>query len=464
MKKIVLKIIILITTLFIGISTTYAASFSINVGTKNLSKGNTTKLTIKGSDVTGRFNIKSSNSSVVSISEDRAWIENNSYTITLNALSVGTSTITVTPSGVSDGSGNIANLSAKTITITVSLPREKSTDNTLKSLSVEGYEITPSFNKDTLDYSVNVPEGTKKVNVEATSNSKYASIKGTGNTEVSEGINNLSIVVKAENGSEKIYNLVVNVIDQNPINVNVDNINYTVIKLRDNYSCPDSFENSEIVIDNVSVPACSNNFINYILVGLKKDNGEVESFRYIDGKYESYNELNGASIKLINEKYDGIVEGLEETSLEIDGVNYQAFRFNKDSKYYVIHGINILNGNKGLYVYDSVNKTISSYDTELIDYLTERNELYLYVIIAFGSGLFLSLICIILLSRKKKKCKNKLDKKEEIKENLDNLHDKEVQEKNTEEKNEIKEINEDELEKTETYYLFESDKKKKRRK
>lgn len=478
MKKLFLKLSILLTVFFLGTNGVDAASFSVSVGSKSLSKGNTTKLTIKGSDVTGRFNITSSNSSVVSISEDRAWIENDSYTIKLSALSVGTSTITVTPVGVSDGFGNAANLSAKTIKITVSLPREKSTDNTLKSLSVEGYEISPEFNKDTLDYSVSVPEGTTSINVLASANSKYASVSGTGSKEVVEGINNLSVVVKAESGTERIYNLVVNVIDQNPINVSVDNINYTVIKLRNNYTCPELFLESEVVIDNIPIPACTNEAINYTLVGLKKEDGTIESFRYDNGNYIKYNELVSSNIKLINEKYDGVVKGLKESKVEIDGVTYQAFKFSSNSKFYVIYGVNISNGEKGLYIYDSVNKTFSGYDTEYIEYLTKQNEIYLYVIIAFGCGLFLSIICIFLLNKNKKKLKKKV--KESKEENqVANKKDKkkskekkdaknkieEQKEEVTEDVNEVKEINnrEDE-EKTETYYLFKSDKKKKHKK
>jgi len=468
MKKIILKLTVLVSIMFLGMGVSEAASFSVSVGSKSLSKGNTTKLTIKGSDVTGRFNISSSNSSVVSISEDRAWIENDSYTITLSALNVGTSTITITPtSSVSDGTGNKANLSAKTIKITVSLPREKSTDNTLKNLSVEGYEISPSFSKDTLDYTVDVEEGTKNININATANSKYASVSGNGNIEVTEGINNLSIVVRAENGSEKIYNLVVNVIDKNPIYVELDNEKYTIIKLRENYSCPDTFVDSEIVINNIPIPSCTNEKINYVLVGLKKEDGTTGSFIYENGTYKKYIELNGNSIKLINEKYDGPVEGLIETTIEIDGIKYQAFKFNDKSKYSVIYGMNIETGEKGLYLYDEINKTFSGYDRELIDYLTNQNKIYLYVIIAFGCGLFLSLVCVILLSKGKKKTNKKViennneetkNKKKARKDKNENIKENEIIEEN----NEIKEI--ESIEETETYYLFDNDKKKKKRK
>ena len=483
MKNIFLKLSVLLVIFFIGTSAVSAASFKVTVGNQNLSKGNTTKLTIKGTDVTGRFNIKSSNPNIVSISEDRAWIENDTYTIKLSALNVGTSTITITPVGVSDGSGNAANLSAKTIKITVSLPREKSTDNSLNSLKIESYELSPEFNKDTLDYSVNVPEGTTNINIIANATSKYASINGAGNKQVVEGINNLSVVVKAENGAERIYNIVVNVIDQNPINVNLNNINYTVIKLRKNYICPELFSESEVIINNIPIPACTNEMINYTLVGLKKDDGTIENFKYENGKYVKYNELTSANIKLINEKYDGIVKGLKETKVKINDVEYQAFKFSNSSKYFVIYGINIKTGEKGLFVYDEVNQTFQGYDTEYIDFLVKQNETYLYVIIAFGCGLFLSIICIFILNKNKKKMKRKYkENKKDIKEQNDKKdleikgieenketeniieEQKEINEDNTmeEDVNEVKEINNDE--KTQTYYLFESDRKKKRKK
>jgi len=469
MKKNVLKIIVLIAIMFIEIGNVYAASFTITAGTKSLSKGNTTKLTIKGSDVTGRFNIRSSNESVVSISEDRVWIENNSYTITLSALSVGTSTISVTPSGVSDSSGNPASLAAKSIKITVSLPREKSTDNNLKSLSIEGYEITPNFSKDITEYSVNVPEGTNSIKVLGEANSKYASVKGVGNINVIAGINKTSIVVKAENGNEKTYNLTINVIDENPINVNIAGSNYTVVKLRNDFNCPDSFEETEQVIENIPVPACVNKYINYILVGLKNAEGIIENYIFKDNKYTRYEELSSKNIRIISLNYDGDFKGMDKTSIKINDKEYSAFNFNKSSRFYVIYGKNIETGEEAFYSYDSQNNTFSVYDSEYIDYLKEQNKTYLYVIATFGIGLFLSLICIISLNGRKKglrqkqnmQFKNEPNKKS--KKEKQEKSDKDIKEKIIKEEiNELKKRIVQE-ENTEIYNLFENDKAKKRK-
>ena len=397
------------------------------------------------------------------------------YTYTFKTLKTGSTKVTVGSHLVyayADMSEMNISVSSKTIKVITQeeLEASYSKDNNLKSLSVEGFEINPAFNKDTLEYSVTVPEGTKEVKINALTSDSKSSVTGVGLLEVSEGTNNASIVVKAENGSEKTYSLVINVIDQNPINVTIDGKNYTVTKIRENYTCPELFEENTVVINEIEIPSCINENIGYILVGLKNETGTVTSYRYNNGIYEKYVELVGTSIKLINEKYDKEIENLEETTLDIDGIKYQAFSFSKSSKYYVVYGMNVENGDKGLYVYDSVNKTFSGYNTELIEYLEKQNELYLYVIIAFGIGLFLSLICIILLSKKKKKTKNtnKEDQKENIKD-IKKDEDKNIKkepkkiEDKKENDNDIKEINNEE-EKTETYYLFESDKLKNKRK
>ena len=195
MRKRILRILFLDLLLMMLTMKVSAASFTINVGSKNLTKGGTTKLTIKGTDLAGRFNITTSNSNIVSISEDRAWIDNNSYSVTLTAQGVGTATIKVTPTDVSGYNSSASGLTAKTINVTVALPREKSSDNNLSSLTVEGFTITPDFSKDTLDYKVSVPEGTEKVNIIAVASSKYATITGGGNVSVTDGVNNISVVV-----------------------------------------------------------------------------------------------------------------------------------------------------------------------------------------------------------------------------------------------------------------------------
>lgn len=83
----------------------------------------------------------------------------------------------------------------------------KSTDNTLKSLGVSGFTMSPTFNKDTTEYSVTVPNATDKVIVNAEANDGKATfeVKGADNLQV--GDNKVEVVVKAEDGSTKVYTI-----------------------------------------------------------------------------------------------------------------------------------------------------------------------------------------------------------------------------------------------------------------
>lgn len=376
---------------------------------------------------------------------------NRTYTFTFKALKKGSTTVKIGSYYVVDDNFQTVSIStsAKTIKIMTQeeLEASYSKDNNLKNLAVEGFEISPAFSKDVLDYTVNVPEGTTSVNIIASANDSKASISGDGAVTVTEGTNNIPVVVRAENGSEKAYNLVVNVIDENPINVTIDKTNYTVIKLRSNYTCPELFTETTVKINEFDIPACYNEKINYTLVGLKKEDGTVLNFVYNNGKYEEYSEIIGTSLKVIALHYDGEVAGLTEEEEIINDANYQVFKFSDSSRFYVIYGMNVETGEKGFYVFDTENKTFSAYDTEYIDYLKNQNKTYLYVILAFGIGLFLSLICVIkLVSGKSKKEKNKKEVvketkktedineiKEEVKETSNNLE--EEKNKNNKKKN-----------------------------
>ncbi len=88
------------------------------------------------------------------------------------------------------------------------LPKKSngSPNNWLSSLSVEGYEFSFDGNK-TSGYSIEVPESVSSVNITAKAISSKAKIQGTGKVNLNAGKNNVKIVVTAENGNTKTYNL-----------------------------------------------------------------------------------------------------------------------------------------------------------------------------------------------------------------------------------------------------------------
>lgn len=417
MKKNILKIGVMLISLFISLTKVNAASFNISASTTNPTKGSTVTLTIKGNDVTGRFNISSSNSGVVAVSEDRAWIENNTYRIKLSAINTGSATITVTPSGVSDGSGNPANLGSKSIKINVTAPREKSNDNNLKSLKVTGFELSPEFDKDVQVYLATVPEGTDSIEIKATANSPYATVTGAGNIELEEGTNAINIVVKSETGIEKIYTINIDVKDENPIEVTVNNRNYTVVKLKEHLTKPDTFEESTITIEGYEIPVFINNKADITLVGLKNEDGVIKLFEYKDGKYSKYNEMNLNHILLIPVPLDKELD-FNKGKVNINGEEIDCYKINDNSEFVIINAKSLLDGNASYYLYDTENNTVIRYDEELISASKETLKLYSYVIIAFASTSFLMLIIIICLlhsSKKKQKKINKFIERQEAK-------------------------------------------------
>ena len=393
-------------------------------------------------------------------------VSSKKYTFTFQAKKSGSTNLKISnyEAYATDESAITLSTGSKTISIITQkeLEASYSKDNNLKALEVEGFEITPEFKKDVLDYSVTVPEGTKTVNIKATKNDSRASVSGAGEVELVEGANNLKIVVRAENGSEKTYNLIVNVIDEHPINVSDAGVDYTVIKLRENYTCPPLYNESEVTIGEFTIPACHNDKTNYTLVGLKDSEGKIVNFIYNNGKYTKYKEIVGTSLNIVILNYDGKLDKLTKANVKIDGQNYEVFRLNDNSKFYVVYGMNVATGQKDFYTYDTVNKTFTLYNKEFTDAILKQNNLYFYVIIVFGVGLFLSLICIISLSLSKKKTKKPMNdimlKEEKI-----NKKDKKKEIEEIKEEKSVNDIEVDE-EDEEEYNILEEDKKRKKRK
>lgn len=83
-------------------------------------------------------------------------------------------------------------------------------NNWLKTLTVDGYALTPTFAVNTTSsYSLIVPDTVSSINVSATTVNSNATISGTGSIELALGTNKISINVKAQNGNIRTYTLTV---------------------------------------------------------------------------------------------------------------------------------------------------------------------------------------------------------------------------------------------------------------
>lgn len=93
----------------------------------------------------------------------------------------------------------------------------KSSDNYLSSLSVEGYTLTPEFDKQTLEYTIQEECNSKELNIKTTTSNEKAIVNGNGIVKIEEGKNEYRIDVTAENGSVRTYSVKLKAMDNKTI-------------------------------------------------------------------------------------------------------------------------------------------------------------------------------------------------------------------------------------------------------
>ena len=84
-------------------------------------------------------------------------------------------------------------------------PEEKNTNNNLSSLSIKGATLSPEFNKDTLQYTVQIEENITKLDIEAKAENSKAKVEIQGNEELLNGENTIKVIVTAEDNTSKTY-------------------------------------------------------------------------------------------------------------------------------------------------------------------------------------------------------------------------------------------------------------------
>ena len=291
-----------------------AASVSIKSNYTSITKGNSVKVTATVSSdspivsIEGTLMCKGAGVSTgvnMEFDDVSNSVYTKSYSTTVKGNSTGTITCSVTGARLTNmSSDSWQNISDRSISITVKEPvyippKTYSSNNNLKSLGVEGYTISPEFSNDTKEYSVEVPNGTEKVVINATKEDNTASVSGTGDVSVNEGANRIEIKVTAENGNEKIYVINVTVKELDPIEVTVNERKYTIIRKEGVIEAPLNYEKSSIKIGNDDVLCYKNMVTNNILIALKDEDGNSKYYSYNEETNE-YSLYNGYKIGNVN--------------------------------------------------------------------------------------------------------------------------------------------------------------------
>lgn len=339
-------------------------------------------------------------------------------TVTCKTTSVGQVGFVVTGNVSSTSGTNIEKTAINTSkSVTVQAPREKDTNNFLKSLNIKDYTLTPEFNKETLEYSVNVPSTVDKIELEGEQESGYATLSGTGEYEVNEGINTFEITVTSETGVDRVYKITVNVADENPIEINIANSKYTIMKNAKTLETPVTYEPTTIKIKEFDIPAFYSDKTKLTLIGVKDSKGTSHFVIYDKDKntYELYNENKSSQFLLFIKDVQEEKERFTKEKVVINNISYDALVFNDDKNIIVIYAMNIETGKEDYYLYDKEDGSFIKYNESLLknDDLKEELKKYkdttIYFVGAIGVLLFIILILILVRPKRKKEKKKKED-------------------------------------------------------
>ena len=144
-----------------------------------------TKATLSGANTTVTLSGDTTTHTVKCTAENGT---STSYTITINRQKKADPTPTPTPTPE---------------------PAKKSSDSSLKYLSVSGYSLSPSFRSGTTEYSMTVGNGVTGLYVQATPNDSKATYVVSGDDHWDVGRNTITIKVTAEDGSSTTYRVYV---------------------------------------------------------------------------------------------------------------------------------------------------------------------------------------------------------------------------------------------------------------
>ena len=295
-----------------------------------------------------------------------------------------------------------------------------SDDNSLSSLNIEGFDI--NFDSSVTEYSISVPNDTKKVKIGATANDGKASVSGIGDYDVKEGSNKIEIAVTAENGDVRTYTIDVVVKEASPIEVKVSDKDLSVVRKSDKLPKVNAtYKADTILIKGESVPCYHSEITGIYLVGLMDDKGKIALYRYDSSsdKFYVYTEVNIGGVYLVLTDSKDIPNGYTNGKITVDGKEYDAYL--KDGMYPLLHGINLETGKEDFYSYDEVDKTLQRFNG--VTSVAGGKKTFLLICGLVALCLFEFIMIIVSVISKNKKLKkflhDKLDTKTEYEKSLD---------------------------------------------
>src|SRR5574344_2199823 len=351
-------------------------------------------------------------------SNSRSGKKRVSYSYTFKVKKSGTASVYINSAVIGDWDKNSFSVSKGSTTVKCMTQAEieasYSKNNNLSGLSIDGYELSPSFSADTTEYTAEIKAETESIHINASKADSTASVTGAGDIAVSDGPNTIKIDVTAQNGNVKTYTITATVLELDPINDKVGDVDYTVVSSKKALTFNNSlFTETTTQVNGIDVPAFYNEITNTTLIGLKDSNGIIKYFKVTDDGYTEYKELIFGTLNIMLVDATDIPDGYYEKDVTINEVTYPSYVSADDSEFYLIYGTNLSTVTTSFYSYDSIENSLSRADTknlELDQAKIKKYKLETYILGGTTILFFISLV-ITLISKIKgnKNTKNKID-------------------------------------------------------
>ena len=434
LKKIFIICTVVFALLLCMTQSVFAASISVTAGQSSVKVGNTVAFTITVPPNTQAWTYQvawSDNLTYVSGDTEPMGFEGNSTRnqLIFKANGEGTGKVWIAGGSYSiDRQPYDASGSATVSIVSASQPSQgydhgdfdddpptpsKSSNNALASLTVSAGELAPAFDPTITDYTLSLPLRTNKITFTATPSDSKATVQGDGEVALRGGENKVAVVVTAEDGSAKTYNITVKVAREPTVFFSLNGESLGVMQDTDGVTPPAGFSPTTVPYSGEELPAWTNAAGQMLLYLVNQDTLAAGFYLYdeAEGVQSPYLPIVYGATTYV---YAGVpaekesIPGLTLCDVEAFGHILKGWKYEDASlQDFCVLYLMDAGGNYGCHTYDSQSGTLQRFSGAVFtdDGRTMRVPM-LYVYIAGGAAAVLLLLVIILaavcISRGKK--------------------------------------------------------------